>query len=183
MLQQRRDELEAVQAELAKAQYNLDHATIVAPSDGYVINLQLRPGAFIRLKQPVMSFVSTEEVAIVALIPQRATQFVRPGDRAQIALEMYPGKVFEAEVDSVIWGLGNAQLTPSGILPTAEQIRPSRILAVKLKLPEEDPDHPLRFAASGLATIFTKTSPDIFVLLRRIEIQSEAFLFYLYNPF
>jgi multidrug resistance efflux pump len=108
---------------------------------------------------------------------------VRPGDRAQIALEIYPGKVFEAEVDSVIWGLGNAQMSPSGILPTEEEILPSRILAVKLKLSTEDPDHPLHFAASGIATIFTKGSPDVFVLLRRIEIQSEAFLLYLYNPF
>jgi multidrug resistance efflux pump len=183
MVQQRRDEFEAVQAELDKAQYNLDHDTIVAPTDGYVVNLQLRPGAFIRLKQPVMSFISTEDVWIIGLIPQRATQFVRPGDRAQFALEMYPGKVFEAEVDSVIWGLGDAQMTPSGILPTFEQIRPAPVLAVKFTVPDEDPEYPLRFAASGLVTILTKASPDIFVLLRRIEIQSEAFLFYLYNPF
>jgi multidrug resistance efflux pump len=183
MLQQRRDEYESVQAELAKAQYNLDHATIVAPTDGYVINLQLRPGAFIRLKSPVMSFVSTEEVFLFALFPQRATQFVQPGDRAQFALEMYPGKVFEAAVDSVIWGIGNAQMIPSGILPTEEELVPAGVFVVKLKLPEEDPDHPLRFGASGLATILSQASPDIFVLLRRIEIQSEAFLFYLYNPF
>jgi multidrug resistance efflux pump len=182
-VQERRDDLEAVQAELDKAQYNLDHATIVAPSDGYVINLQLRPGAFIRLKSPVMSFVSTEEVAIVALFEQRATQFVQPGDRAQIALEMYPGKIFEAEVDSVIWGMGNAQMSPSGVLPTEEEILPSPKLVIKLKVPDEDPEYPLRFAASGNATIFTKASPDIFVLLRRIEIQSQAFLFYVYNPF
>ena len=39
------------------------------------------------------------------------------------------------------------------------------------------------FGASGLATIFGQDAPDVFVLLRRLEIQSEAFLFYLYNPF
>ena len=60
---------------------------------------------------------------------------------------------------------------------------PAGVFVVKLKLPEEDPDHPLRFGASGLATILSKASPDIFVLLRRIEIKSEAFHFYLYNPF
>jgi multidrug resistance efflux pump len=181
--QQRRDELAAVQAELDRAQYNVDHATIVAPADGYVANLQLRPGAFIRIKQPVMSFVSTEEVAIIAMIPQRATQFVQPGDRAQVAFEMYPGRVFEAQVDSIVWALGDAQMTPSGILPTVAQIHASQTIPVKLEIPTEHPDFPLRFGASGLVSIFTKTSPDIFVLLRRIELQSEAFLFYLYNPF
>ena len=55
--QQRRDELAAVQAELDRAQYNVDHATIVAPADGYVANLQLRPGAFI-----VFSITAAAEV-------------------------------------------------------------------------------------------------------------------------
>ena len=60
---------------------------------------------------------------------------------------------------------------------------PAGVFVVKLKVPEEDPDYPLRFGASGLATVLSKASPDIFVLLRRLQIQSEAFLFYLYNPF
>jgi RND family efflux transporter MFP subunit len=183
MLERRRDELDTVQAELDKAHYNLDHATIVAPTDGYIANLQLRPGSFIRIKQPVMTFISTEEAWIIAMIPQRATGHVKPGDRAQIAFEMYPGKVFEAKVENVIFALGNAQLTPSGTLPTADQIRPAETFAVKLVVPDPDPEHPLQFGASGLASIFTSVSPDVFVLLRRIEIQSEAFLFYLYNPF
>jgi arylsulfatase A-like enzyme len=36
---------------------------------------------------------------------------------------------------------------------------------------------------TGLATIFGHDASDVFVLLRRLEIQAEAFLFYLYNPF
>ena len=31
--------------------------------------------------------------------------------------------------------------------------------------------------------VSSQDAPDVFVLLRRLEIQSEAFLFYLYNPF
>jgi multidrug resistance efflux pump len=182
-LERRRDELAAVKAELERARYNVENAEIVAPSQGYVINLQLRPGTFIRIKTPVMTFISTEEQWIVALIRQRAIQHVLPGNRAQIALEMYPGKVFEAKVENVIFGIGNAQFVPSGVLPSEDQIRPSDVFAVKLTLVESDPRFPLRFGASGLATVFTQDAPDVFVLLRRLEIQSEAFLLYLYNPF
>jgi RND family efflux transporter MFP subunit len=182
-LERRRDELAAVTAELADARYKLEHSEIRAPSDGYVINLALRAGEFIRIKSPVMAFVSSEEQWIIALIPQRATGHVKPGKKAQVAFEMYPGKVFDAEVDSVIWGMGNAQSQPSGVVPREQQIQPAETFAVKLKLANPDPGYPLRFGASGLAVVFGEGAADILVVLRRIEIQSEAFLFYLYNPF
>jgi multidrug resistance efflux pump len=182
-LESRRDSLFAAKAELDKAQYNLDNAKILAPSNGYVVNLQLREGEFIRIKQPKMTFVSSEEAWIGALIPQRATRHVEPGSRAQVAFEMYPGKVFEARVDHVVYAMGNAQGVPSGVLPTQDQLTPADTFMVKLDLVDPDPKYPLQFGASGLAAIFSADAPDVFVLLRRLEIQSEAFLFYLYNPF
>jgi len=139
LLEQRKDELAAVKAEFADAQYKVDNATIVAPSDGYVVNLQLRAGEFIRIKTPVMTFVSSEEAFIFAKIPQRATRHVVPGSRAQYALEMYPGKVFETTVDHVIQATGNAQLAPSGILPTEEQITTTSTFIVKLRAEDTDP--------------------------------------------
>jgi multidrug resistance efflux pump len=179
----RRDALAQAKAELDDAQYKVDHSKIVAPMRGYVINLQLRAGEFIRIKKPVMSFISIEEQWIVASIRQRAAQHVKAGNRAQVAFEMYPGRVFEARVENVIFGIGNSQFQPSGMLPTQADFRPSDVFFVKLTLAEPEPDFPLRFGASGLATIFDQDAPDVFVLLRRLEIQSEAFLFYLYNPF
>ncbi|HMB59973.1 MAG TPA: efflux RND transporter periplasmic adaptor subunit, partial [Xanthomonadales bacterium] len=103
-----------VLAELAQAQYNLDHTTIVAPSDGYVVNVQLYPGAFVRLKQPVMAFVNSEEHWLLATVPQRGIHRLRSGDKAQVAFEMYPGEIFEAEVENVVWAVGNVQGIPSG---------------------------------------------------------------------
>jgi hypothetical protein len=39
------------------------------------------------------------------------------------------------------------------------------------------------FGASGLAAINTGDGSDVFWLLRRIEIQSESLLNYVYSPF
>jgi len=50
-------------------------------------------------------------------------------------------------------------------------------------LTEEHPDYPIRFGASGLVAIFTSEAPDFLVLLRQIEIHSESYLKYLFNPF
>lgn len=182
-LEQRRDELSRIQAAVDDAQYKVDHATLVAPEDGYVVNLQLRPGVFIRLKVPVMTFVSTQSLTLVGTVRQRGAQWIREGDPADVALEMYPGKVFPAEVEEVIYASGRAQFTPSGQIPIVEQLKPSEEFAVRLRLKEKDPKHPLRFSASGLAAIYTDRAAGAFVFLRRLEVQSESFLFYFYNPF
>ena len=92
-------QMDGLQADVDKAQYNVDHATIVAPADGYLVDLVLRPGAFVRLKTPVATYVSTEELFLLASVDQRAAQWIRPGDEAHFALSMYPGRIFKAEVD------------------------------------------------------------------------------------
>jgi len=170
-------------AELEKHRYFLTHTTVRAPSDGYVSNLQLHPGSFVRLKSPVMTFISTEQYWIVAKTLQQGIQRVAPGDKAEVAFSMYPGKVFDAEVESVVWAIGNAQGRPSGVLPTEQQIHPAFEFFVRLRLTENDPDYPVRFGASAIVAIYTKECADFLKLLRRIEIQSESYLDYLFNPF
>ena len=176
-------EIAEVLAKLATAKYHLNSTIIRAPSDGYVSNLQLYPGAFTRLKNPVMTFINSEEYWIAAKMNQRGIQRVREGDHAEIAFDMYPGKVFPAKVVSVIWANGNAQGVPSGLIPTEGSVSGGFDFMVRLHLTEEHPDYPVRFGASGLVAVFTKEAPDFLVLLRQIEIHSESYLKYLFNPF
>ena len=44
-LESKRDNLRSLQAQLEKAQYHVDHSTIRAPANGYVVNLQCAPGS------------------------------------------------------------------------------------------------------------------------------------------
>jgi multidrug resistance efflux pump len=60
------------------------------------VDLQLRPGAFIRIKPPVVIYVSTEELYLLASVDQRAVQWIRLGDEAHFSLSMHPGRVFKA---------------------------------------------------------------------------------------
>jgi multidrug resistance efflux pump len=170
-------------ANLNLARYHLEHTTVRAPTDGYVSNLQLHPGGFVRLKIPIMTFISSEEHWIVAKTLQNGIQRVAPGDVAEVAFAMYPGKVFDAEVESVVWANGNAQGVPSGVLPPEAQVEPGMEYFVRLRMTEKDPDYPLRFGARAIVAIYSKDCADFLKLLRRIEIQSESFLNFLFNPF
>jgi len=172
-----------MEAKLETAQYNLDNTIIRAPSDGYVPNMQLYPGSFIRLKQPVMPFVNSEEDWIVAELDQRGMQHVRVGDKAEIAFAMYPGEVFEAEVTSIGWASYGAQGMPSGSIPHEGSNHPSLAYAVRLKLTNPSPDHPIHFGAAALVAVHTSEAIDLLVVLRQIEIRSESYLNYLFNPF
>jgi multidrug resistance efflux pump len=130
-----------------------------------------------------MSFINTEQHWLLATVPQRGIQRLRPGDQAQVAFEMYPGKIFDAEVENVVWAVGDAQGIPSGQLPHTGQLKGSELFIVRLRMKNEDPDYPLRFGSSGLVAMYSKDAADFLVILRRIELQSESFLSYLYNPF
>ncbi len=52
-----------------------------------------------------------------------------------------------------------------------------------MKLDEDELSENMIFGASGIAAINTGRGADVFWLLRRIEIQSESLLNYVYNPF
>jgi multidrug resistance efflux pump len=172
-----------VLAQLNEAKYNLNNTAIRAPSDGYVSNLQIYPGSFVRLKQPIMTFINSEDHWLIATVPQRGVQRLRTGDKAEIAFDMYPGKVFDAEIESVVWATGNSQGIPSGVLPHMNQVQGAQLYAVRMRIVSPDPDYPLRFGASGLAAMYSTDAAGFLLVLRKLELQSESFLNYIYNPF
>ena len=120
---------------------------------------------------------------LIAKVLKKAVQWIDRGDEVEVALEMYPGKVFPAEVEDVIWASGKAQLMAGGRLPTQQQIGPPpEAVVVKIKFKGDDPERQLRFGAAGLAAIYSGKC-DACKFLRQLEIRSESWLNYVYNPF
>lgn len=175
-------QMRAAQAERDKAQYNVNHSTVYAPSHGYAVNLQLRPGTYIRLKQPVMDFVSDDEYWVVGVVNQKAARWIASGNPVEVAFALYPGKVFPGKIDQVIWATAQAQLMPGGVLPQFKQMVQPEFFAFKVTV-DEDPDYPLRFGSQALVAVYTGKGAAVFKLLRQLEIRSESFLNYVYNPF
>ena len=179
----KKDALDAAQAEVDKYAYELEQTIAYAPSNVYVVNLQLRAGQFARLKAPVMSFVSSEEAFLVMAIRQEGLQNVAPGQEIEFALTMYPGEVFSTKVSHLVQGVGEAQLFLGGQIPQVAAIQEIGYFALVATLDEEKLSRDMIFGAAGLAAINTGQGDDVFWLLRRIEIQSESRLNYVYNPF
>lgn len=151
-------QVDASRADLANAQWNLDQTSVYAPANGYAINVQLRPGSFVTAfpVAPAMSFVE-ETYQVIGLYQQNELTMVEPGNKAEIALNMHPGRVIMARVDSVVWAQGQGQVAQSGSLPQtgAFPLVPGRF-PVKLEVEEKDRELFLAAGAVGQGAIYTE---------------------------
>ena len=150
-------EVAQIKAELENARWELSQTTTYAPANGWIINLQLRPGSFaVPLPAMVaMTFVE-DEYQVVALYNQNELHQVEPGNRAELTLRTLPGKIIKAKVNSIIWAQGQGQVPISGTLPqTGLQPLPPGRFAVKLDVDEKYRDSFFAAGATGEAAIYT----------------------------
>lgn len=155
---QARADLEQANAALEQAHWELTQTTYLAPADGRVVNLQLRPGAMavqFPLK-PVMSFVEDEQW-VIALFHQNELRYVEPGDEAEIALKTYPNRIIKTEVEHIVWANAQGQATISGVIPdTSPKMAPESRFAVRLRVMDEDKELFLAPGAVGMGAIYTE---------------------------
>jgi multidrug resistance efflux pump len=166
-----------IQAQLRDAQWQLEQTVVYAPADGYVINLQLRPGSLASQLplNPVMSFVEQEHV-ILAMFWQNELHQVEPGNEAELALNTYPGRVLKARVDSIIWAQGQGQLPLTGTLPQTGAVPlPEGRFAVKLTLDGDDANVFLAAGARGQGAIYTNNLAPIHII-RKVLLRVNSYL-------
>jgi len=142
-----------IESQLSYAEYNLAQTTVYAPSDGYITNLQLVNGSYLDIGDQVLTFVDDENWWVVANFKENSIGRIREGQDAEIALSMYPGKIFKARVENADWGVSAGQGVPSGDLPDVENPEDwftlSQRFPVRLKITTLDEEkYPLRVGAT-----------------------------------
>jgi multidrug resistance efflux pump len=117
--------LEAAQAKLVEAKFNLEETTVRAPAAGFVTQVGLRPGmmAVPLPLRPVMTFVHTDDQVLAGAFQQNALQRVLEGDRAEIAFDAVPGQVFRGKVRVVLGAIAQGQIQAGGVLIDPSQIK------------------------------------------------------------
>jgi multidrug resistance efflux pump len=156
---QARAQIAKAEADLLSAKYDLDGTTHIAPANGRVANLALRPG--VRSTQfatrPVMSFIEEDDPWVLAFFRQNELRYVEPGNEAEIFMEMYPGRIIKCKVDSILWATAQGQMPISGDLPnTAPIATPEQRIAVRLLVEGKDKNIFLAAGARGHGAIYTE---------------------------
>ncbi|MDP2827123.1 MAG: biotin/lipoyl-binding protein [Sulfuricellaceae bacterium] len=163
------------EAQLADSKWKLSQTVHHAPANGSVISMSLRPGAMaVPLPMvPAMNFVEDEQW-ILAIFNQNEVRKIEPGQEAEIAFRMYPGRVVKARVDSIMWATAQGQL-PIGSMNGVAGVAPipPNSLAVRLTVDGKDKDIFLASGARGSGAIFTD-SGEIIHIVRKIIIRVGA---------
>ena len=168
------------ESQLADAKWRLDQTIYYAPANGTVVSLALRPGAVasIMVTQPVMTFVEDEQW-LLAIYHQNEVREVKPGQEAEIAMKMYPGRIIKCKVDSIIWASGTGQLPMGGTIPgQLTQPMPPGKFAVRLLLDGPDKDIQLAAGAAGAGAIYTDSGKMLHVM-RKVMLRVSTKLDYL----
>jgi multidrug resistance efflux pump len=145
-----------------------------------VINLQLRPGAFVAGVpfNAVMTLVDAQG-QVVALFNQNELHQVAPGNEAEFTLYTDPGRIIKGKVDSVIWAQGQGQLPQSGTLPMIGVLtQPPGRFAVKFDIAERDKEMFMAAGAAGSAAIYTERLHAIHIV-RKVILRVGAYVNYL----
>jgi multidrug resistance efflux pump len=174
--------IESLKAQLELARYYLDNTLMVAPDDGHVVNLQVQAGmvAGILRVGGIASFIVDSDRYMLAGFSQQTLKYVKVGQPVEVALDLYPGQIFEAKVDSIWWANGEGQYLPSDVIPTfvpADPNKPQGEFAVKI-YPTDPSQVGLPIGAQGVATIYT--SHGGFAALRKIAIRIHTWFNWLY---
>lgn len=163
------------EAQLAEADWELSQTTYYAPANGTVVALTLRPGAMaVPLPMtPAMNFVEDEQW-ILAIYHQNEVRKIKPGQEAEVAFDMYPGRVVKCKVDSIMWATAQGQL-PIGSMNAAGGVAPvpANCLAVRLLPDGRDQDIFLAAGAHGAGAVFTDSGHAI-QILRKVLVRVGA---------
>ena len=162
--------------DLISAKYDLEGTTYLAPANGRVANLALRPG--VRAMQfaafPVMSFIEEDDPWVIAFFHQNELRYVEPGNEAEIYMETYPGRMIKCVVDSILWATAQGQMPISGNLPNTQPVAvPEQRIAVRLLLAPKDRGLFLAAGARGGGAIYTEHGKIIHIV-RKVFVRLSA---------
>jgi membrane fusion protein (multidrug efflux system) len=134
--------VQAAQAKVDQAELDLRRATITAPGDGIVSQIDnIRPGTYLTAGRPAFSLVSNNDLWIDANLKETDLTYVKPGQDAHVSVDTYPAIDFVAEVQSVGAATGSEFSALPAQNATGNWVKVVQRIPVRLKL-EPKPDQP-----------------------------------------
>lgn len=158
-------QVRAAAADLEQAELDLEFATVRAPVDGYVTNLNLRNGSQMVANQPALALVDVNSYWITGYFRENYIADIRPGDHAVVTLMTYRDKPLTGRVTSIGWGIAQQDgstgfLLLPNVAPTFEWIRLAQRVPVLIELTDVPPDVSLRVGTTCSVLVKTGTAGE-----------------------
>jgi len=97
--------IKVAEAALDLARLQLGYTRIVASEDGLATRLSVQAGQMIQVGQPLAELVP-DRTYVVANFKETQVGRMRPGQRARVRIDAFPGVTLDAKVESIAGGTG-----------------------------------------------------------------------------
>ena len=145
----------SAEASLVLAKLQVGYTRIVAPADGYASKLSVREGQLVSMGQPLIELVPSETY-LVASFKETQIGKMRPGQRATIDVDAFPGRSLVGRVESLAGGTGAS----FSLLPpdnsTGNFVKVVQRVPVRITLVDAPADVVLRPGLSADVTVDTR---------------------------
>ncbi|SFM20432.1 HlyD family secretion protein [Variovorax sp. OV329] len=143
--EQSSQKLEQLNAALAQAAASVDNAKVnlartqvVAPVDGWVTNLDLRPGTYATTGRPTMALVDKDSIHVVGYFEETKIARVRVGDTVRVRL-IGEANALTGHVEGIAAGIEDRERSASSNLlanvnPTFNWVRLAQRIPVRVRL-------------------------------------------------
>ncbi len=148
-------ELQRGLADLAAARLNLQRTLVVAPVNGIVTNLELRPGNYLPAGRQGLALVDSDSLHVDGYFEETKLPRLHEGDRVSVRL-MGESQLLYGRVQSIAPAIFDRERTPTGDLvaninPTFSWVRLAQRVPVRIQLDPGPLD--VRLIAGRTATV------------------------------
>ena len=133
----------AAAAALEYAKLNLSYTKIFAPVDGYLTNMNTSPGTYVYAGQQLLALVDSSSFWIAAYFKETQLQHVKEGGKTKLTFIGREGEPFEGVIESVAWGIFEANGSTVQLLPqvgqTVDWVRLPNRFPVRIRVTGQSP--------------------------------------------
>jgi membrane fusion protein (multidrug efflux system) len=97
---------EALNAQVAQAEINLENTKVRAPSDGFIAKKSAEVGQLAAPGVPLIGFVDNGKRWIIGNLKETELEGVKPGCEVEIDVDAVSGKTYHGKVDSIMAATG-----------------------------------------------------------------------------
>ncbi|OGA09256.1 MAG: hypothetical protein A2W68_13535 [Betaproteobacteria bacterium RIFCSPLOWO2_02_64_14] len=128
-----------IRAEIRRQEVDIADRTITAAEDGRVVMTFVRKGEHVSPGQRLMMFHDPNDIWVDANVKETTVGLLKPGMKAEIHVDAYPGKVFEGKISSI----GQAATSKFALLPdpnpSGNFTKITQRLPIRILLAEKNP--------------------------------------------
>jgi membrane fusion protein (multidrug efflux system) len=148
----------AAEAALALAKLQVGYTRVSAPADGVASKLTAHEGQLVTVGQPLIQLMPLQTY-VIANFKETQIGEMRPGQKADIKLDAFPGRHFEGRVESLAGGTGASFSLLPADNATGNFVKVVQRVPVRIAWVNPPADVPLRAGLSADVTVHVEAKP------------------------